>query len=112
VATIAGFKHIFVKRDVSKMGGPIKIISETVKAASDSFGVFLFFRAVLSINLAILNLLLLPISDGGQILFYTIEAIVGRPLSIKVKEYIHIGSRLLILALSDLFEHLRYLATC
>lgn len=99
MATIAGFKHIFVKRDVSKMGGPIKIISETVKAAGHSFGVFLFFLAVLSINLAILNLLPLPILDGGQILFYTIEAIVGRPLSIKVKEYIHIGSWLMILAL-------------
>ena len=98
-ATVLGFKHIFVKRDVSKMGGPIKIISETVKAAGHSFGVFLFFLAVLSINLAILNLIPLPILDGGQILFYTIEAIVRRPLSIKVKEYIHIGSWLLVLGL-------------
>lgn len=98
-ATVLGFKHIFVKRDVSKMGGPIKIISETVKAAGHSFGVFLFFLAVLSINLAVLNLVPLPILDGGQILFYTIEAIIRRPLSMKVKEYIHIGTWLFVLGL-------------
>lgn len=98
-ATFLGFKQIFVKRDVSKMGGPVKIISETVKAAGHSFGVFLLFLAVISINLAIFNLVPLPILDGGQILFYTIEAIAGRPLSMKVKEYIHIASWIFILAL-------------
>ncbi len=98
-ATFLGFKQIFAKRDVSKMGGPIKIISETVKAAGTGFEVFLLFLAVVSINLAVFNLIPLPILDGGQILFYTIEAIIGRPLSTKMKEYIHIGSWLLILAL-------------
>lgn len=98
-ATVLGFKHIFVKRDVSKMGGPVKIISETIKAAGHGFGVFLFFLAVISINLAIFNLIPLPILDGGQILFYTIEAIIGRPLSVKVREYIHIATWIFILGL-------------
>ena len=98
-ATVLGFKHIFVKRDVSKMGGPVKIISETVKAAGHSFGVFLFFLAVLSINLAVFNLIPLPILDGGQILFYTIEALIRRPLSVKVREYIHIATWILMLTL-------------
>lgn len=98
-ATVLGFKNIFVKRDVSKMGGPIKIISETIKAASHSFGVLLFFLAVLSINLAIMQCIPLPILDGGQILFYTIEALIRRPLSVKIREYIHIASWLFILAL-------------
>lgn len=98
-ATVLGFKHIFVKRDVSKMGGPIKIISETVKAAGHSFGMLLFFLAVISINLAIFNLLPLPILDGGQILFYTIEAIIRRPLSVKLREYIHIATWVFILGL-------------
>lgn len=98
-ATFMGFKQIFVKRDVSKMGGPVKIISETVKAASHSFSVFLLFLAVISINLAIFNLIPLPILDGGQILFYTIEALIRRPLSVKVREYIHIATWIFMLAL-------------
>jgi regulator of sigma E protease len=98
-ATVMGFKNIFVKRDLSKMGGPIKIISETIKAAGHSFGVFIFFLAIISINLAIMQCIPLPILDGGQILFYTIEALIRRPLSVKIREYIHIASWLLILAL-------------
>ncbi|GMU19357.1 MAG: Zn-dependent protease [Candidatus Babeliales bacterium] len=92
-------KNIFAKRDVSKMGGPLMVISETVKAAGQSLPIFLFFLAIISINLAVFNLLPLPILDGGQILFYTIEAIIGRPLPLKAREYIHMGSWILILGL-------------
>jgi len=99
INTAIAFKNIFVKRDVSKMGGPLMVISETVKAAGHSLPVFLFFLAVISINLAVLNLIPLPILDGGQILFYTIEAIIGRPLPVKAREYIHIGSWILIMGL-------------
>lgn len=99
VNTALAFKNIFVKRDVSKMGGPLMVISETIKAAGHSWPVFLFFLAIISINLAVMNLIPLPILDGGQILFYTIEAIVGRPLPVKVREYIHIGSWLFIMGL-------------
>jgi regulator of sigma E protease len=42
--------------------------------------------------LAILNLIPLPILDGGQILFYTIEAIIGRSIPDKIREYIFIGT--------------------
>ncbi len=97
--TALAIKNIFVKRDVSKMGGPLMVISETVKAAGQSFPVFLFFLAIISINLAVLNLIPLPILDGGQIAHYTIEAIIGRPLPTKMREYIHIGSWLLIMGL-------------
>ena len=99
VNTAMAFKNIFVKRDVSKMGGPLMVISETIKAAGHSLPVFLFFLAIISINLAVLNLIPLPILDGGQILFYTIEAIIGRPLPMKIREYIHIGSWVLIMGL-------------
>lgn len=99
INTAIAIKNIFTKRDVSKMGGPLMVISETVKAAGHSLPVFFFFLAIISINLAVFNLLPLPILDGGQILFYTIEAIIGRELPVKVREYIHIGSWLLILGL-------------
>ncbi|HUU51163.1 MAG TPA: site-2 protease family protein [Nitrospinota bacterium] len=44
------------------------------------------FLAFLSINLGILNLLPIPILDGGHILFFSLEAILGRPISLKKRE--------------------------
>lgn len=99
LGTIASFKHIFTKRDVSQMGGPISIISETAKGASKGFKNFLILLAIISINLAVLNLIPLPILDGGQILFYTIEAIIGRSIPNKIREYIFIGTWLLLFTL-------------
>jgi regulator of sigma E protease len=45
-----------------------------------------FFIALISINLAILNFLPIPVLDGGHLLFFFIEAVIGRPVSIKVRE--------------------------
>ena len=75
------------------------LISMLSQGATSSFKIFLLLLVIISINLAILNLIPLPILDGGQLLFYTIEAIVGRPLPLKVREYIFIASWLLILTL-------------
>lgn len=97
--TFSAFKYIFGKRDVSQMAGPVMLISATAKGAGKGFRIFLVFLAIISINLAILNLLPLPILDGGQALFYTIEAIIGKPMPTRIKEYIHLGSWLLILVL-------------
>ncbi len=92
------FKNMFVKRDIAGVGGPVMVISETIKGAQKGFKIFLLFLAVISINLAILNLLPLPILDGGQIAFVTIEAIIGRQLP-KLREYIHIVSWVFVLGL-------------
>jgi len=97
--TIQAFKQLFVKRDVSNLSGPLSIISATAQGASQGFKVFLLLLAFISINLAILNLLPLPIFDGGQILYYTIEAIAGRSLPLKIRETIHVVSWLFILGL-------------
>jgi regulator of sigma E protease len=105
IGTLKGFKNIFWKRDVRNMAGPITIIAETIKGAGQGFKTVLIFLAIISINLAILNLIPVPILDGGQILFYTIEAIVGRSLPATVREYIFIASWLLFLAL---FVYLSY----
>jgi regulator of sigma E protease len=98
-ATINGFKQIFSKGDVTKMSGPVSIVSIVMKGAGEGFSIFLLILAIISINLAVLNLIPLPILDGGQILFYTIEAIIRRPLSPKIREYIHIASWIFALAL-------------
>jgi len=90
--TFRAFKHIFSKRDTSAVGGPITIISATVAGAQKGIKIFLLLLALISINLAVLNVLPLPILDGGQIMFAAIEAIIRRPLPEQVREYIHIAS--------------------
>lgn len=97
--TIQGFSSIFTGGNFSNLGGPLMVVSLTVKGATAGFKIFLLWLAIISINLAILNLIPLPILDGGQLLFYTIEAIMGRPLPIKVREYIHIASWIFMLIL-------------
>jgi len=102
-AYIAGtaklYLTMFRKRDMSNLGGPLMIISMTMKSVGEGGKIFLLLLVLLSIGLAILNLLPLPILDGGQVLFFTIEAIMGRPLPLRVREYIAIASWLLILGL-------------
>lgn len=97
--TFKAFKHIFSKRDTSAVGGPITIITATVAGAQKGIKVFLLLLALISINLAVLNTLPLPILDGGQILFAAIEAIIRRPLNEQVREYIHIASWVSIMLL-------------
>jgi len=97
--TIDGFVSIFHKKDMSQVGGPLMIISMTTSVAAQGIKILLLFLAVISVNLAILNLIPLPIFDGGQILFYTIEAIIRRPLPDRVREYIHIASWLGLMVL-------------
>jgi len=97
--TLYMFKHMFTKRDVSGVGGPIMIISATMKSASQGIKVFFLLLAIISISLAIINLVPLPILDGGQALLYTIEAIFRKPLSEKTKEFILIASWILMMVL-------------
>lgn len=99
VRIFTGIIGIFRKADMKNVGGPVVIISMLTKGATTSFQIFLILLAIISINLAILNLIPLPILDGGQLLFYTIEAIIRRPLNAKVREYIHIASWLLVMGL-------------
>jgi regulator of sigma E protease len=64
--------------------GSIVTIGElSGQAAADGLPVFLRFMAIFSVNLAILNLLPIPVLDGGHLLFLTIEAVRGRPLSVE-----------------------------
>jgi regulator of sigma E protease len=98
-ATIMGLKRIFLRGDLKGAQGPVAILSTIMQGISQSFSVFIFLLALISINLAVLNLIPLPILDGGQILYITIEAIIGRSLPLKVREYIHIASWIFMLGL-------------
>ena len=63
--------------------GPIGIVAATRRVVEFGLRSLLFFVGFISVNLAIVNLLPIPIADGGQILFFTLEKLRGRPLSIR-----------------------------
>jgi regulator of sigma E protease len=68
------------------LGGPILIIQMAGKQAQAGISNFLFFMAIISINLGVVNLLPIPILDGGHLFFFLLEAVMGKPLSIKKRE--------------------------
>jgi regulator of sigma E protease len=80
-------KGIVQRRMSTKnLSGPIGIAHYATEAAQEGPGTFLTLMSVVSLNLAIFNLLPIPILDGGQILTLLIEMVMGRDLSINVKE--------------------------
>jgi regulator of sigma E protease len=97
--TFLGIKSLFTQRSLKGAGGPVLILSESTRLAQKGFIFLLIFLSFISINLAIINLLPLPILDGGQLLFVTIEALIGREIPHSVKMGIHIASWLLVLSL-------------
>jgi len=68
------------------LGGPIKIAQMAGAQAREGMVNLLIFTAVISINLGILNFLPIPVLDGGHLMFFTIEMISRRPVSIKIRE--------------------------
>jgi regulator of sigma E protease len=97
--TFLGFSQLFTRKGINNVGGPIMIINMTVKGAAAGYQIFLLLLAIISINLAVLNLIPLPILDGGQILFYSIEALIRRPIPHKIREYIHIATWIMFMIL-------------
>ncbi len=73
-----------ISRD--NLGGPIMIAQMAGQQARAGIGKLIQFIAFISINLAILNFLPIPILDGGHLMFFTIEAIRGKPVSLRVRE--------------------------
>ncbi|WP_176722374.1 RIP metalloprotease RseP [Candidatus Thiosymbion oneisti] len=69
------------KASVENLGGPISIAETAGKTASYGLGYFIKFLAVVSVSLGVLNLLPIPLLDGGHLLYFAIEAIKGSPLS-------------------------------
>lgn len=74
-------------RNASELKGPIGIAQLSGQATDMSFATLLWFIAMLSANLGLVNLFPIPLLDGGHLLFYAIEATTGRPLAEKFQEY-------------------------
>jgi regulator of sigma E protease len=88
------------------IGGPIQIAQEAGKQGKKGVPYLLGLIAILGINLGLINLFPIPILDGGHLLFLGIEAILGRPVSIKKMEIAQqIGLILLILLMIYAFHN-------
>ena len=82
----------------SNIGGPLQISMVAGQQAQQGLVSYAFFVALISVNLGILNLLPVPMLDGGHLLFFVIEAVLGRPLSVRKREIAQqIGLALLML---------------
>ena len=68
------------------LGGPIMIAEMAGQQAREGIANLAFFIALLSINLAVLNFLPIPVLDGGHLLFFFIEAVIGKPVNTKMRE--------------------------
>lgn len=74
-------------RSVKELGGPLKIAQVSGQAATLGLESFIFFIALISINLGFINLLPVPMLDGGHLLFYGVEAVQRRPVSPQVQDW-------------------------
>lgn len=71
---------------IDTVGGPIMIAQMAGDQAKAGVSSLFQFIAVISVNLAVINLLPIPVLDGGHLLFFLIEAVMGRPVNLKVRE--------------------------
>ena len=98
---------------IKQLGGPLSIADMAGKSAQIGWQPFLAFLALMSISIGLLNLVPLPMLDGGQLLYDAWELVVGRRISISIQEILQkVGFFLLIsLSLLALFNDLqRYLS--
>ena len=87
------------RRSVKELGGPLKMAQ--IAGQQASLGAFEFFQllALFSINLGFINLLPVPMLDGGHLVFYAAEAVRRKPVSARVQEWAFRGGLALLLAL-------------
>lgn len=81
------------------VGGPIMIFDVANKAAERGWEQYLWIMALISINLGILNLLPVPVLDGGHLMFFTVEAIMRRPINQQLKEKLIMVGFFMLMAL-------------
>ncbi len=88
---------IIGKADTSQLGGPIRIAKISGQVAEFGILAFVSMMAYISISLGLVNLFPIPMLDGGHLMFYAFEKVLGRPLSQKTQEgFFRIGMFLLL----------------
>lgn len=94
---------------VTDLGGPITTIDVTTQIISTGFGNTLFLIILISVNLAVFNLLPLPALDGGRVIFVIIEWITGKPVKRNIEGIVHAVGLILLLGLVVLLDVVRYI---
>jgi regulator of sigma E protease len=112
--TLSYIGGVVVGREAAdQLGGPIRIAQMSGQVATAGFVALIHMAAILSVSIGLLNLFPVPLLDGGHLLFYSIEALRGRPLSERAQE---VGFRIglaivLMLMIFATFNDIVHLAT-
>ncbi len=104
VKTIQGYKGLITNfaSTAQQLSGPVKIVEIGAQLSEQGSTGILLFAALISINLAVLNSLPLPLLDGGQLVFTLIEGFRGKPVPVKVQMAVTQSSFFLLVGLSVL----------
>lgn len=102
--TAQGFWQLIshFQENAKQVAGPVKIVEYGASIAQNNLGNLFQFGALISINLALINILPLPALDGGQLVFLIIEGLRGKPLPLKLQEGIMQTGLVLLLSLGML----------
>ncbi|MGA9381290.1 MAG: RIP metalloprotease RseP [Phormidium sp.] len=101
VGTVKGFYQLITnfQETASQVAGPVKIVEAGAKLAQSDISRLFLFAALVSINLAIINILPLPALDGGQLAFLLIEGLRGKPLPTHIQDGVMQTGLMLLLGL-------------
>jgi len=104
VKTIQGYKGLITNfsSTAQQLSGPVKIVEIGAQLSQQGGTGILLFAALISINLAVLNSLPLPLLDGGQLVFTLIEGFRGKPVPVKLQMVVTQSSFFLLVGLSVL----------
>ena len=99
--TVKGFWQLIsnFQENAQQVAGPVAIVAVGAELARNDLGNLFQFGALISINLAIINILPLPALDGGQLAFLTVEGVTGKPLPSKLQDGIMQTGLVLLLSL-------------
>jgi regulator of sigma E protease len=87
------------KVSISTLGGPITVYDVIGEESQKGVSYFVWAMAVISINLGLVNLLPIPVLDGGHLVFFLFEAVLRRPLPLRVREIASLAGLVVLLAL-------------
>jgi regulator of sigma E protease len=96
---------------LKNVSGPLSIANVAGQAANAGFGFYIEVLAFISLSLGVMNLLPIPVLDGGQLLYYSLEVLTGRPMSARVGEIAQaagFGLMLMLMALAVFNDLVRF----
>ena len=104
IRTVEGYKGLITNfsSTAQQLSGPVKIVEIGAQLSEQGGTGILIFAALISINLAVLNSLPLPLLDGGQLVFTLIEGLRGKPVPVKIQMAVTQSSFFLLVGLSVL----------